>query len=73
MPDSSRATVAKIQATGQVAVGVLERAWYGVILEYDMDRLGWARTVSDVIQTRVKGGRLPKGVTWTRSRATFAG
>jgi hypothetical protein len=66
-------SVAQIAATGQVRIGFLERAWYGVRLEYDMGRLGLGKTIEDVIRTRVKGGKLPKGMTWTRTRGTLKG
>lgn len=64
-------SVAAVASTGQVSVGFLQRAWYGVTLEYEMQRLGLGKTIEDVIKTRVKGGQLPKGVTWTRNRETL--
>ncbi len=64
----SRATV---QRTKAVSVGFLDRAFYGVILEVKMGRLGLAKTIDDVIRTRVKGGRLPSGVVWRRTAGTL--
>lgn len=64
-------SVATIQSTGVIRIGYLDRAFYGVILETKMRRLSFADTVADVIQTRVKGGRLPKGVTWRSDGETL--
>lgn len=64
-------SVAEVAATGQVKVGFLQRAWYGVVLEYEMDRVGLNASVEKILRTRVKGGALPKGVTWTRNRETL--
>jgi hypothetical protein len=66
-------SVATVRVRGTIKVGFLDRAWYGVHLEANMGRLGMAKTIEDVIRTRVKGGRLPKGVVWRRNNATFPG
>lgn len=66
-------SAAQVKASGQVQVGFLERAWYGVVLEYDMHRLGLGKTIEDMIKAKMPGGKLPKGVTWTRDRATIKG
>lgn len=66
-------SVGMIQTTRQVEVGFLDKAFYGVILEAKMGRLGLAKTIDDVIRTRVQGGRLPSGVTWRRNNATIPG
>lgn len=58
--------VDEIRRTGQVKVGFLERAFYGEILEYSMDRMGLSASIDKVIRTRVKGGRLPQGLNWIR-------
>ena len=50
------ASVAAIRGTKQVAVGFLDAAFYGQILEAKMGRLGLAKTIDDVIRTRAKGG-----------------
>ena len=71
--ESRPMSVAQIAATGQVRVGHMERAFYGVILEYDMDRKGLGAAVAEVIKTRVKGGKLPAGIRWTRTRDTLKG
>ena len=63
--------VSTIQQTGQAAVGYLDRAFYGVILETKLRRLSLADTVADVIRTRVKGGRLPAGVVWRHDKRTL--
>lgn len=64
--------VAAVRATKQVAVGYLDRAFYGVILESPkFGRKSLAATVADVIRTRVKGGRLPAGVTWISDGRTL--
>lgn len=60
-----------IRQTKQVAVGFLDRAFYGVILEVKMGRKGLAETIDHVIRTRVKGGRLPSGVVWRRTGGTL--
>ena len=73
-----RSTVARplsaqlIQRTGRVAVGYLDRAFYGVILKAK-GRLSLDETIVDVIRTRVRGGALPRGIVWTRNDATFPG
>lgn len=64
-------SVATVAATGQVKIGFLERAWYGVILEYDAGRTGLGQTIQDVIKSRVKGGKLPPNIRWTRNRETL--
>ena len=64
-------SVAEVSSSGQVKIGFLERAYYGVILEYEMGRTGLGKTIQDIIRTRVKGGRLPNGITWTRTRSTL--
>jgi len=48
-------------------IGYLQRAFYGVILEFDMDRKSLADTINGLL-----GGRsLPDGLTWTRDRSTL--
>lgn len=66
-------SVAQIRQTGIVSVGQQDRAWYGVWLETMMGRAGMAKVVMDVIQSRVAGGRLPKGIVWRRDNSTFPG
>lgn len=60
-----------VRETKQVAVGYLDRAFYGVILEARMGRRSLADTVADVIAMRVKGGKLPPGVVWRSDGRTL--
>lgn len=57
-------TVREIERTGQVQIGYLQRAYYGVILEYDMDRTRLADTIRDLI-----GSNLPDGIVWKSDRS----
>lgn len=60
-------TVRGVEFAGQVRMGYLQRAWYGVRLEFDMGRLSLADTLREVL-----GGRsLPPGVTYRRDRSTL--